>query len=79
MNADHNPNVSALLRALSPNDFLRVGINEIAYIRALDDAAEGFPRFGIYAADGTRLSVTETFDTAVAAVRHNDLVPVTLQ
>ena len=79
MNADHSPNVSALLRALSPNDFLRVGVNEIAYIRALDDAAEGLPQFGIYAADGTRLSVTETFDTAIAAVRHNDLVPVTLQ
>ena len=79
MNADHNPNVSELLKALSPHDFLRVGVNEIAYIRALDDSEPGPSGFGIYAADGTQLSITETFATAMAAVRNNDLVPVTLQ
>lgn len=79
MNADHNPNVGELLKALSPHEFLRVGVNEIAYIRPLEHDGDEPSAFGIYAADGTRLSVMESFVSAVAAVRQNSLVPVTLQ
>lgn len=80
MNNDSTQNdVRALLKALSPRDFLRVGIDEIAYVRTVsltgDDDKEAF---AIYAADGTQLSVLDSMDMAIATLRHNDLVPVTL-
>ena len=75
-------NVRDMLKALSPRDFLRIGMDEIAYVRAVSlkglqpsDAKEAF---AVYAADGTQLSVLDSMDMAIATLRHNDLVPVTL-
>lgn len=80
MNNSQENNVREFLRGLSTNDFLRIGVNEIAYVRPLDLADHGEPKqaYGVYAADGTQLSVLETMDMAIATMRHNDLVPVTL-
>jgi len=80
MNNSQENNVRAFLRGLSTHDFLRIGVNEIAYVRALDIPAQGDTKqaYGVYAADGTQLSVLETMDMAIATMRHNDLVPVTL-
>jgi len=65
----------AYLEQLSHDDFLHVGLNQIAYIRP----ATGQKGYGVYAADGTQISVMETYDTALAAVRFNDMHPVTVQ
>lgn len=70
--------VRELLKGLSTRDFLRIGINEIAYVRPLPLSTAGRDAFAVYAADGTQLSVLDTMDMAIATLRHNDLVPVTL-
>jgi hypothetical protein len=80
---NNNPtenSVREFLRGLSTRDFLRIGMDEIAYVRAVNVAATGDRQraFAIYAADGTQLSVLDTMDMAMATLRHNDLVPVTL-
>ena len=68
-----------LLRRLSLQDFLHVGMDQIAYIRALPHAGEsGEHLHAIYAADGSQISVMESYDMAETAIRMNDLVPVTV-
>lgn len=78
MNNERNHDVLRdLLRGLSSHDFLRVGINEIAYVRPFEDGNDE-SSYAVYAADGTRLSILESKDLAIAAAHHNSLVPVTL-
>lgn len=76
MNMKQDGNVRNFLLSLSNQDFLNVGMHQIAYIRpvTLDEQRA----FSIHAADGTPISVTQSFDTAVAAIRHNEMHPVTL-
>lgn len=79
MNNNSPEQVRDLLKGLSARDFLRIGIHEIAYVRpitlSVGDAKEAY---AIYAADGTQISVLDSMDMAMATLRHNDLVPVTL-
>ena len=60
-----------ILKNLSTQDFLNFGIQQIAYIRPLD--VEDKTAYGIFAADGTPLSVMDTMDTAAIVIQHNDL------
>lgn len=69
--------VRSFLKGLSRHDFLRIGVDEIAYIRPFKIPGEE-DSFAVYAADGTQLSVLNSMDMAIATLRHNDLVPVTL-
>ena len=62
-----------LLKELTIQDFLDVGLNQVAYIKC--DNAESF---SVHAADGSQISVMDSYDTAVAAIRVNDLFPVTV-
>lgn len=75
-------NIRDFLKGLSTHDFLRIGMNEIAYVRPLSlaDVRDGDEKqaFAVYAADGTQLSVLDSMDMAMATLRHNDLLPVTL-
>lgn len=64
---------STLLKELTIQDFLDVGLDQVAYIRRADDQS-----FSVHAADGSQISVMDTYDTAVAAIRVNDLFPVTV-
>ena len=70
--------VGELLKALSRTDFLKIGIDEVAYVRTLSVMGSSKTAYGVYAADGTQLSVLDSMDMAVATLRHNDLLPVTL-
>jgi hypothetical protein len=75
---NNNPtNRDMLLKSLSPQAFLALGNGHIAYIRALDVA--GNRAFAIHAADGSVLTLTDSFDSAVMLVRQNELDAVTLQ
>lgn len=82
MNNSQENNVRDFLKGLSSNDFLRIGMNEIAYVRPLSVAGlfQGDEKqaFAVYAADGTQLSVLDSMDMAMATLRHNDLLAVTL-
>ena len=62
-----------LLKELSMQDFLSVGMDQVAYIRCLED-----DNFSIHAADGSQISVMDSYDTAIATIRVNDLFPVTV-
>lgn len=65
-----------LLRALTLQDFLVFGIQQVAYIRPV--IMNGSPAFAIHAADGTPLAFHENQDTAKALTRQNDLEPMTV-
>ena len=65
---------SSDLKAISPRDLLAFGLHEVAYVRMVQIG--GRSAYAIHAADGTPLSVMETMDTALAAIRHNDLEPI---
>lgn len=74
MNTDNTRN---LLKTLSPQNFLMLGMNQIAYIRParLEDNRQ---IWAVHAADGTLLSIQEQPDQAILLLRNNDLAPVTL-
>lgn len=64
------------LRQLSTQDFAAFGVDHVAYIRPVD--VEGVAAFSIHAADGTPLSVLPQRDVAFAAVRQNDMEPLSV-
>ncbi len=66
-----------LLRNLSSQAFLTFGVNQIAYVRPVN--VMGRIAYGLHAADGSPLTVIDSFEGAVIAARQNDLEPVTLQ
>ncbi len=69
-------NSSEFFKGLSPQDFRNFGVQEMAYIRPV--TVQNKKAYAIHAADGTPLSVMDTHDTAIIAVRHNDLEVVTV-
>jgi hypothetical protein len=64
------------LRRLSVNELASLGINYVAYVRPV--TVEGVQAFGIFGADGQRLGVMERRDLAYAAIRENDLEPLSV-
>lgn len=76
MNNKTDITARTILGNLSAQDFLNVGMDQIAYIRSvtLDD----HEAFAVHAADGTPISVMHSFDTAVASIKYNEMHPVTV-
>ncbi len=70
--------VRHILKSLSPQDFLKVGLHQIAYIRPQETPADDAVSYAIHAADGSEIVRLESMDLAIAALRHNDLHAVTL-
>jgi len=62
-----------LVRHLSAEDF---GVNHLAYVKPV--LVNGVAAFAIHAADGTQLTVLPDRDVASAAVRQNDLEPMSV-
>ena len=56
------------------NDFVDLGLDEIAYVKKVDQDGRNF--FGIFAADGEQIGIAPEFDLAWAAAIQNDLYPV---
>ncbi|MEM7617865.1 MAG: DUF1150 family protein [Pseudomonadota bacterium] len=65
-----------LLKSLSAQDFLSFGAQQIAYIRKV--SVEGKPAYALHDADGTPLSVVETFESALAVARYSELEPASV-
>ncbi len=61
---------------LSETDFALLSLGDVAYIKLIE--VEGSDAFGVYAADGTTMAVIENCDVAVAAVRQQDLEPLSV-
>ncbi len=72
-------NVSNFVRNLSPEKFKAYGVDDMAYIRSakLDDDS-GSEVFIVFAADGSQISIMESYETAMAAIHINDLAPMTV-
>lgn len=78
MDVNHNDKLNAI-QELSVQDFLDVGLNQIAYIRQMKgEEQEAEQLYVVHAADGSQISVMDSYDRAVAAIRVNDLMPITL-
>ncbi|MCB1592287.1 MAG: DUF1150 family protein [Alphaproteobacteria bacterium] len=68
--------IRTLLRNMSTEDFMNLGLKQVAYIRPI--ASESGPLYAVCAADGSPLSVLDTFEKAVLSTLSIKLEPVTL-
>ena len=73
-----NDDTLRLLKKLSIQDFLDVGLDQVAYIKRIETEHENDDIYAVHAADGSQISLMDSYDTAVAAIRVNDLYPVTV-
>ncbi|MGB8181408.1 MAG: DUF1150 family protein [Stellaceae bacterium] len=71
----NNPEL-ARLKNISAKEFALWGIQDLAYIRPV--TVDGKKVFTIHAADGTEVAVMNTLEVAAAAVRQNDLEPLSV-
>jgi hypothetical protein len=70
------PNTGQTVQDLSQQDFLALGVNDIAYIKTVQ--VDGQAQYAIYAADGTEMTVLANRDVAFAAVVRNDMEPLSV-
>jgi hypothetical protein len=61
---------------LSQQDFLLLGINDIAYVKK--EERDGKQVFVIHSADGNAITTLPDHDVAFAAVRQNDMEPLSV-
>lgn len=76
--------------AMSNSEFATLGAHTLAYVREMsaDEAVEiasmtglpvqGVKLYGLYAADGRRMAVTDSIETAKASALEYDLVTVSV-
>jgi hypothetical protein len=64
------------LKHLSPQDWTDFGVNDVAYMKRV--TLEGLPRYSIHAANGQPLAVMDTCEVAKAAIRQNELEPLSV-
>ncbi|MCZ4281533.1 DUF1150 family protein [Kiloniella laminariae] len=61
---------------MTEQDMTALGLEAVAYVKAVD--VDGEACFGIFAADGTEITVVTNRDVAFAAVRQQDLEPLSV-
>lgn len=64
------------LRQLSPRSLAALGADDIAFVKRID--VDGRPIHAVHAADGIRIAAFDSRELAFAAVRQNDLEPVSV-
>jgi hypothetical protein len=67
---------SEQLRHMTANDLAMLGMQDIAYVKAV--VVDGAAGYAIHAADGTQMALTGNRDIAFAVVRQNELEPVSV-
>ena len=67
---------SETLRQMTSNDLAMLGMQDIAYVKAV--VVDGTAGYAIHAADGTQMALTADRDIAFAVVRQNELEPVSV-
>lgn len=72
---EHNQSVE-ILKTLTSQDFLTLGIHDVAYVKPI--MVENRKAFAIHAADGTPLSVMGDMQAAVGLILNNELEVVTV-
>ncbi|KAA5604826.1 DUF1150 family protein [Roseospira marina] len=63
---------------MSPRDFAQLGLNHIAYIRAVHGDDEDDTGWAIHAANGQRIGLAPSHDLALAATRQHDMEPLSV-
>lgn len=76
MNKKPVPSPTEIMKTLSPQDFLMLGADHIAYVRPAK--LNERDAWALHAADGKQLSVHLSEPAAVAATRDRDLRPMRL-
>jgi hypothetical protein len=61
---------------MSDHDLASLGLQEVAYVKPV--FVEGSTAYAVHAADGTEIAVMADRDIAFAAIRQNDLRPVSV-
>jgi hypothetical protein len=61
---------------MSDHDLAALGLQEVAYVKPV--SVEGNTAYAVHAADGTEIAVMADRDVAFAAIRQNDLRPVSV-
>ncbi|GAA0572555.1 DUF1150 family protein [Caenispirillum bisanense] len=61
---------------ISPAELAALGAEDLAYTKSMDVDGQVF--WSIHAGDGTQLGVAQSRDLAWAAIRQNDLEPVSV-
>jgi len=69
-----NPQVT--YAELSTQDFLMLGIDDVAYVKA--EKKDGKQVFVIHSADGNAITALPDRNVAFAAVRQNDMEPLSV-
>jgi hypothetical protein len=64
------------IRHLSEVQLARLGLSQIAYVRPV--MVDGTAGFAIHAADGTPMAVAPDQETAIAAIKQHEMVPLTV-
>ena len=64
------------LRHITLDQLAALGVSDIAYVKPV--VAEGRTAYAIHAADGRPVAIMGDRDVAFAAVRQNDLEPVSV-
>ncbi len=64
------------VRELSPQDFLLLGVNDLAYVKTAKH--EGKEVYLVFSADGTQIATMADRDIAMAAVRQNGMEPLSV-
>ena len=68
-----SPITIADIRALSPADLGRLGLEQLAYVKPM--MLNGANVFAIHAADGTPMAVAADRNQAVAAIVQHEMMP----
>ena len=71
--SEATPLAGADLRHLSPADWARFGVSEIAYIRPV--VVNGVKAIAIHAADGTAIGAAPNPQLAIAAIVQHEMEP----
>lgn len=69
-------NQQVIFQELSQQDFLLLGINDVAYVKK--EQREDQEVFVIHSADGNAITALPDRDVAFAAVRQNDMEPLSV-
>lgn len=64
-------NEQTAVRELSAQDFLLLGVNDLAYVKP--GKVDGKDAFIVFSADGTQMAAMADRDVAFAAVRQNGM------
>ncbi|HYG89811.1 MAG TPA: DUF1150 family protein [Azospirillum sp.] len=68
--------ITSIMRQLSAEDFAAFGVDDVAYVKPV--LVNGVTAFAVHAADGTPLTVLPDREVASAAIRQNDLEPMSV-